>query len=76
MTHWTWLHSEETQEDVEARMRNIQENEVTQLRDLTNLLNLEITFVQQHLDVLKDAKAGWIDECVCIFHLLRFWLLT
>ncbi|KAJ3480054.1 hypothetical protein NLI96_g8628 [Meripilus lineatus] len=56
------LRFEETQEDVEARMHNIQENEVTQLRDLTNLLNLEISFVQQHLDVLRDVKVNWIDE--------------
>lgn len=54
--------SEETQVDVEYRMHSIQENEVTQLRDLSNLLHLEISFMQQQLDILKDTKAGWIEE--------------
>ncbi|TFK85604.1 BAR-domain-containing protein [Polyporus arcularius HHB13444] len=53
---------EETLEDVRTRMYSIQENEVIQLRELTNFLNLEITFVQSYLEELEKVKAGWIDE--------------
>lgn len=45
-------------------MYAIQENEVSQLRDLTALLALETNFVEQYLEVLRDVKAGWVDECV------------
>ena len=58
------LSSEETLEDVRVRMVGIQENEVVQLRELTNFLDLEITFVQSYLEELQKVKAGWIDECV------------
>ena len=47
-----------------TRMYSIQENEVIQLRELTNFLDLEITFVQSYLEELQKVKAGWIDECV------------
>lgn len=40
----------------------IQENEIEQLRDLTNFLDDEIHFAEQYLDVLKEAKSQWIDE--------------
>ena len=56
------INSEETQEDVRARMYAIQENELEQLRELTGFLDTEINFVQQYLDVLKEAKTNWIDE--------------
>lgn len=49
-------------EDVRARMLAIQENEIEQLRDLTNFLDMEMQFVEQYLQVLKEAKADWIDE--------------
>lgn len=54
--------SEETSEDVRARMHAIQENEMVQLRELTAFLDLEMNFVEQYLEVLRDVKAGWIDE--------------
>ena len=53
-------------EDVQARMYAIQENELEQLRALTELLEDEMHFVQQYLDVLKEAKSAWIDECVSL----------
>ncbi|KAI0920213.1 hypothetical protein AcV5_010014 [Taiwanofungus camphoratus] len=53
---------EETSEDVRARMHAIQENEMVQLRELTAFLDLEMNFVEQYLEVLRDVKAGWIDE--------------
>ncbi|TCD66638.1 hypothetical protein EIP91_001105 [Steccherinum ochraceum] len=53
---------EEAESDVYDRMTMIQENEVIQLKDLSALLDLEIAFVQQHLDVLKDVRENWIDE--------------
>ena len=54
--------SEETLEDVRARMFAIQENELEQLRALTTFLDDEIHFVEQYLEVLKEAKTTWIDE--------------
>ena len=45
-------------------MFSIQENEVLQLRELTNFLDLEITFVQSCLDELQKVKAEWVDEYV------------
>ncbi|EMD32803.1 hypothetical protein CERSUDRAFT_143382 [Gelatoporia subvermispora B] len=53
---------EETAEDVRARMYAIQENEVAQLHELTQLLDNEMRFVTQYLDVLQETKAHWIDE--------------
>ncbi|KAI0683951.1 hypothetical protein BC835DRAFT_1466935 [Cytidiella melzeri] len=53
---------EEITEDVRARMFAIQDNEIDQLRELTSFLDTEIQFVEQYLDVLKEAKSEWIDE--------------
>ncbi|KAL4244252.1 hypothetical protein ABKN59_010043 [Abortiporus biennis] len=53
---------EETHEDVRARMYAIQENELEQLRELTALLDLELSFAEQHLEVLRDVKASWVDD--------------
>ncbi|KAJ7485736.1 hypothetical protein FB451DRAFT_1083236 [Mycena latifolia] len=50
---------DETEEEVEAHMHAIQENEVAQLRELTALLTLQMGFVEQYLDVLKDTRANW-----------------
>ena len=58
------VYSEETLEDVRVRMISIQENEVIQLRELTNFLDLEITFVKSYLDELQKVRAGWVDEYV------------
>ncbi|OBZ74901.1 hypothetical protein A0H81_05169 [Grifola frondosa] len=55
---------DETAEDVRARMYAIQENEVQQLRDLTAFLDLEISYVQEYMEVLLGVKAGWVDESV------------
>ncbi|KAJ7714733.1 hypothetical protein B0H16DRAFT_1617851 [Mycena metata] len=50
---------EETEEEVEAHMHAIQENEIVQLRELTGFLTLELNFVEQYLEVLKDTRANW-----------------
>ena len=54
--------SEETAEDVRARLYAIQENEVLQLRDLTAFVDLKLNFIEQYLAVLRDVKANWVDE--------------
>lgn len=54
-------------EDVRVRMYAIQENELDLLRALTTFLDDEVHFVEQYLEVLKEAKAAWIDRCVSIF---------
>ncbi|KAF8514414.1 hypothetical protein BU17DRAFT_68354 [Hysterangium stoloniferum] len=56
------LRYEETSTDVQARVRLIQENEIEQLRDLTDLLANEIQYVSRYLDVLKDTQDEWLDE--------------
>lgn len=43
-------------------MLAIQENEIEQLRDLTSFLDMEVQFIEQYLEVLKEAKSEWIDE--------------
>lgn len=48
--------------DVRLRMTVIQENEINQLQSLTDLLCLEMNFIQQYMDVLRDVKDGWVDE--------------
>lgn len=58
--------SEEMAEDVRVRMYAIQENELDLLRALTTSLDDEVHFVEQYLEVLKEAKAAWIDRCVLI----------
>ncbi|KIY48610.1 BAR-domain-containing protein, partial [Fistulina hepatica ATCC 64428] len=50
---------EETCEDVRAHMHSVQESEVSQLRELTALLDNEIKFVRQWLNVLEDARSDW-----------------
>ncbi|KAF7327310.1 BAR domain-containing protein [Mycena kentingensis (nom. inval.)] len=50
---------EETMEEVEAHMHAIQENETSQLRELTNFLTHQITFVENYLDVLKETRDSW-----------------
>ena len=45
-------------------MYAIQENELDQLRDLTSFLDMELHFVEQYVDVLRDVKASWVDEYV------------
>lgn len=56
--------SEETSTDVQARMHAIREKEVEQLRDLTEFLATETRYVEQYLDVLRDARDEWLDEYV------------
>ncbi|KAF5329774.1 hypothetical protein D9619_009134 [Psilocybe cf. subviscida] len=53
---------EETTEDLRAHMHAVQENEHTQLNDLTAFLELETSFVQSYLDILKDLKTDWPDR--------------
>lgn len=48
-------------------MHAIQETEIVQMRELTSLLSLEITFVEQYLDVLKDTRADWTSEYATVF---------
>ncbi|KAG7452760.1 BAR-domain-containing protein [Guyanagaster necrorhizus] len=50
---------EEAAEDVRAYMHAIQENEIDQLRELTNFLESEVNFVKQYLDVLQETQAEW-----------------
>jgi hypothetical protein len=56
--------SEESSDDVRGQMHAIQEHEVEQLRELASLLELEMGFVQQYLNVLKEVKAEWDDVYV------------
>ena len=58
--------SEESSEDVRARMHAIQENEIDQLRELSKFLEMETRFAEQHLEVLRGVKDDWIDEFVLI----------
>jgi SWI/SNF-related matrix-associated actin-dependent regulator of chromatin subfamily D len=43
-------------------MYAIQENELHQLKDLGSFLDLELNFVQQYAEVLRDIKSDWVDE--------------
>ena len=45
--------------DLRVQMTALQENEVDQLRELTSFLDLQVHFVQQYLQVLKEAKSEW-----------------
>jgi len=47
-------------------MHGLQEKEVDQERDLASLLDIEINFVQNYLDILNDIKADWRSACVPI----------
>ncbi|KAJ4485759.1 hypothetical protein J3R30DRAFT_1404979 [Lentinula aciculospora] len=49
----------ETAEDLRAHMQLIQENEIDQTRELTAFLDLELNYVEQYLEVLKDVKSEW-----------------
>lgn len=40
-------------------MHSIQDNEIDQQRELNAFLNLEMGFVQQYLDVLKETRHDW-----------------
>lgn len=59
--------SEESSDDVRAQMHAIQEYEVVQFRELTSLLELEMKFVRQHLNVLEEVKAEWNDGCALMY---------
>ncbi len=58
------LRFEETGQDVRARMHAIQDNETTQLRELTNFLDLEIKFVSQYLETLMEVREEWVSVSV------------
>ena len=58
-------------EDVRVRMYAIQENEYDLLRALTAFLDDEVHFVEQYLEVLREAKATWVDECVPVSSQVR-----
>ena len=71
--------SEETAEDVRARIYAIQENEIDQQRELTNFLDLELNFAEQYVEVLRDVKMNWVEEYVSLgispsSHILIRWL--
>ncbi|KAF8654729.1 hypothetical protein AX16_003385 [Volvariella volvacea WC 439] len=55
---------EDTEEEVRGQMHDIQEEEISQHRQLANLLDIEINFVSQYLEVLKEVKAEWNDSGV------------
>lgn len=59
--------SEESAEDVKARIVAIQENEIDELREIKRFLELELNFAEQYAEVLKDVKENWVDECVSSF---------
>ncbi|KAF7291627.1 BAR domain-containing protein [Mycena chlorophos] len=50
---------EETTEEVTAHMHAIQESESSQLRELTGFLSLQINFVEQYLETLKETRDSW-----------------
>ena len=56
--------SEETSEDVRARMHAIQDNEIHQLKDLSAFLDAELNFAEQYAEVLREIKADWSDQYV------------
>lgn len=53
-------------------MHAIQENEIDQLRELSKLLEMEIRFAEQYLDVLSGVKEDWIDEFVVTSTIRKF----
>ncbi|KAG6850381.1 hypothetical protein H0H93_013936 [Arthromyces matolae] len=53
---------DETSQDVQTQMHAIQDQEMSQLRELTGFLDLEVNFVEQYLNVLKEVKDEWYDE--------------
>ncbi|KAI9463493.1 BAR-domain-containing protein [Boletus coccyginus] len=56
------LRFEETSEDVRSRIQTIQENEILQLRELTNFLDIQLNFAREYSEILDDVKASWCDE--------------
>ncbi|KAF7370320.1 BAR-domain-containing protein [Mycena sanguinolenta] len=59
---------DETEEEVEAHMHAIQENEIVQLRELTNFLTLELNYVEQYAEVLKETRANWPSDSPPVRH--------
>ncbi|KAH6904428.1 hypothetical protein BKA70DRAFT_1109250, partial [Coprinopsis sp. MPI-PUGE-AT-0042] len=53
---------DETSEDMRAHMHGIQDKEISHQKELTQFLDLEINFVQQYLDVLKEVRDEWPDK--------------
>lgn len=53
------LRYEEMSDDVRARMDVIREDEVEHQRELKNLVQTEMKFVEQYLEVLKEVKSEW-----------------
>ncbi|KAG8870916.1 hypothetical protein FRB97_009257 [Tulasnella sp. 331] len=53
---------EETSEQVQARMYDIQDGELQQFRDLTDLLELELSFVSRYQELLTEVRKDWFDE--------------
>jgi hypothetical protein len=49
-----------------AHMHGIQDREISHQRELTQFLDLEINFVQQYLDVLKEVRDEWPDKYVSV----------
>lgn len=54
--------SEETSDDVQSRMHNIQESETRQLRELSTFLDIELNFAKQYFNVLQDVKENWCER--------------
>jgi len=46
-------------------MKIIQDNEAEQQRELSAFLDLELNFVSQYFEVLKDVKSDWFVEFIC-----------
>ncbi|KAG9033766.1 hypothetical protein FRB95_014254 [Tulasnella sp. JGI-2019a] len=53
---------DETSEQVQTRMYDIQDGELKQFRDLTDLLDLELTFATQYQEILSEVRREWLDE--------------
>src|ERR1700722_7707248 len=53
-------------------MHAIQENEIDQLRELTAFLDLEMNFVGQYLEVLKNLRSEWPDKYAEFVGCLQF----
>ncbi|KAJ3969487.1 hypothetical protein EV361DRAFT_999069 [Lentinula raphanica] len=68
---------EETSEDLRAHMHLIQENEIDQTRELTAFLDLEMNFVEQYLEVLRDVKSEWsVSRYIFLFDILHLRLVA
>lgn len=40
-------------------MHAIQESEIDQQRELSNMLDIELNFVRQYLEVLEETRSDW-----------------